>query len=99
MTKREEIMQQSIGTYRSKNGDFNITLHDLEEIMIDDVHETYVILSYKDDLHNVFLQEKVFPEGECPYNTDKIEKVPYFVIENEVYYLDDAFDISIDDDE
>lgn len=89
-----------LGTFESKSDPSEgISVVDMQEIEIDGTFNVYITIFYKGEEHNVFLQTKNFEDGNCPYNTNKIEKVPYFIVENEVYYLADAFDISNLDDE
>lgn len=84
------------GTYRNKKDTENIEVYGIEGTTIDGKEEIYIKVKYKGKMHNIILHEKVFPKGESPYSEDIVD-VPYFVIEGDVYYLDDIFEIGFSD--
>lgn len=87
--------QEILGYFQSKDGE-SIKVLALDETVIDNEDEIFIKLDYKGEEHNVLLQSEVFPIGESPYESGDITNVPYFVIENYVYYLDDAYEINKD---
>lgn len=95
-------MEEAIlGTFRNKKDTENIIIYDLVEVNIDNDFEIAVDMLYKNERKLVLLLEDGFKNKPVPYDVDKIEKVPYFVVDNEVYYLEDIFELDADtiDDE
>lgn len=90
----DKMDRKKLGTFRNKQDTDNIIVYKLDRTVIDGEDEIYAEIEYKDKIFNVLLHEKVFPKGECPYNVEEITDVPYFIIENEVYYLNDIFEIN-----
>lgn len=98
MYENEE--KELMGTYKSKKNDGNsILVYGMNSTIIDGEYEIYITIKYKNEELNVLLQEKNYKKGECPYNAEYIEKVPYFVVDNEVYYLDDIFEVGFNEDD
>lgn len=98
MNENEE--KELMGTYKSKKNDGNsILVYGMNSTTIDGVNEIYITIEYKNEELNVLLQEKNYKKGECPYNAEYIEKIPYFVVDDEVYYLDDIFEVSFNEDD
>lgn len=89
--------KRPLGTFRNKKDTANIVVYDLKETVIDKKREIYVELVYQDEKHNALLHTKYYGiekgDPESPYNQKVIEKTPYFVIEGDVYYLDDIYEI------
>ena len=98
MYENEE--KELMGTYKSKKNDGNsILVYGMNSTIIDGEYEIYITIKYKNEELNVLLQEKNYKKGECPYNVEYIKKVPYFVVDNEVYYLDDIFEVGFNEDD
>lgn len=92
--------KELLGTYASKKNDGNsILVYGMLPTTIDGEFEVYVTIEHKGKESNVLLQEKNYKKGECPYNEEFIKTVPYFVVENEVYYLEDIFEVSYEEEE
>lgn len=82
-----------LGTFRNAQDTDNIHILDILTTEIDGEDEIYLVVRYKGKVENLLLQEYGFRGEECPYNTDKIKSVPYFVIENNVYYTSDIAEL------
>lgn len=86
----------TLGTFRNYQDTDNIIVHDILPTVIDGVNEIYITITYQDREENLLLQDYGFIGEEIPYNTDEIRTVPYFIIDNDVYYLEDIYEVGSD---
>lgn len=96
-----ENTEEILAARRDYDDKSNIQIHAVDKVKDPDrlFDMDYVTVSYKGRVQNLEVLTDRYPEGESPY-ADEVTHVPYLVIENRVYYIDEfrSLDMQVDDE-